>query len=79
LRRTLPLFLQLEPLRAMRGQPLLERAIGVVYRPDTERESHYFWANLSLQFDAVFHLDETEAVEPLDVGADSAFDAAALA
>ena len=47
-------------------EPLLERAIGVIYRPDTERASHYFHARLPHQFDAVFHLDETEAVEPLD-------------
>jgi erythromycin esterase-like protein len=44
----------------------LERAIGVVYRPDTERMSHYFYASLPRQFDAVIHLDETHAVTPLD-------------
>ena len=44
----------------------LERAIGVVYRPDTERSSHYFQASLSQQFDAVIHFDETRAVEPLE-------------
>jgi erythromycin esterase-like protein len=47
--------------------PLLERAIGVVYRPETELASHYFSTSLSAQFDAVFHLDETTAVEPLDI------------
>lgn len=47
--------------------PRLERAIGVVYRPDTERISHYFVASLSEQFDAVIHLDKTHAVEPLDL------------
>ena len=46
--------------------PALERAIGVIYRPDTERASHYFYARLSLQFDAVMHFDETRAVEPLE-------------
>ena len=46
--------------------PLLERAIGVVYRPDTERQSHYFAANLPRQFDAVFHYDRTRAIEPLE-------------
>jgi erythromycin esterase-like protein len=46
--------------------PLLERAIGVVYRPETELGSHYFKASLSAQFDAVFHLDETTAVEPFE-------------
>lgn len=46
--------------------PFLERAIGVIYRPDTERESHYFWAQLPQQFDAVIHFDKTRAVEPLE-------------
>jgi erythromycin esterase-like protein len=46
--------------------PLLERAIGVVYRPDTERQSHYFYARLPQQFDAVLHFDVTRAVEPLE-------------
>lgn len=45
---------------------LLQRAIGVVYRPDTERWSHYFSCNLAEQFDAVIHFDETRAVEPLE-------------
>ena len=44
----------------------LERAIGVIYRPDTERVSHYFRARLPAQFDAVLHLDRTHAVTPLD-------------
>jgi erythromycin esterase-like protein len=44
----------------------LERAIGVIYRPDTERYSHYFHARLSEQFDAMLHFDETQAVEPLE-------------
>ncbi|HEY9845087.1 MAG TPA: erythromycin esterase family protein [Candidatus Caenarcaniphilales bacterium] len=44
----------------------LERAIGVIYRPDTERESHYFYARLPDQFDAVIHLDNTQALQPLD-------------
>jgi erythromycin esterase-like protein/predicted phosphoribosyltransferase len=44
----------------------LERAIGVVYRPVTERISHYFHARLAEQFDAVIHIDETTAVEPLE-------------
>lgn len=48
------------------NQPRLERAIGVIYRPDTERISHYFNAHLADQFDAVIHVDETRAVEPLD-------------
>ena len=44
----------------------LERAIGVVYRPESERRSHYFRARLPEQFDAVVHFDETRAVEPLE-------------
>jgi erythromycin esterase-like protein len=44
----------------------LERAIGVIYLPKTERISHYFYASLPAQFDAVLHFDETHAVEPLD-------------
>jgi erythromycin esterase-like protein len=50
---------------AMHGRRL-ERAIGVVYRPETERISHYFHARLADQFDAVIHLDATHAVEPLE-------------
>ena len=44
----------------------LERAIGVIYRPETELVSHYFNARLSDQFDAVMHFDHTRAVEPLE-------------
>lgn len=44
----------------------LERAIGVIYRPETERASHYFHARLSDQFDAILHFDHTRAVEPLE-------------
>lgn len=46
--------------------PRLERAIGVIYRPDTERASHYFHAELPRQFDAILHYDVTRAVEPLE-------------
>jgi erythromycin esterase-like protein len=46
--------------------PRLERAIGVIYRPETERRSHYFTARLSEQFDAILHFDQTRAVEPLE-------------
>ncbi|MEQ8496164.1 MAG: erythromycin esterase family protein, partial [Gammaproteobacteria bacterium] len=45
----------------------LERAIGVIYRPDSERVSHYFSASLPWQFDEWIWLDETTAVEPLPV------------
>ncbi len=44
----------------------LERAIGVIYRPETERLSHYFHARLPEQFDAIIHIDETRALEPLE-------------
>jgi erythromycin esterase-like protein/predicted phosphoribosyltransferase len=47
-------------------RPRLERAIGVIYRPRTERQSHYFRVRLPDQFDAVIHVDETRAVEPLE-------------
>jgi len=47
-------------------RPRLERAIGVIYRPDTERVSHYFQASLTRQFDALLHYDRTRAVEPLE-------------
>lgn len=46
--------------------PLLERAIGVIYRPETERQSHYFHAQVAEQFDAVIHIDTTRALEPLE-------------
>ena len=46
--------------------PRLERAIGVIYRPESERLSHYFHARLPKQFDAIIHIDETRAVEPLE-------------
>lgn len=44
----------------------LQRAIGVIYRPDTERQSHYIFTHLPRQFDALLHWDETQALEPLD-------------
>jgi erythromycin esterase-like protein len=47
-------------------QPRLERAIGVIYRPETARVSHSFHAQLPDQFGAVLHFDTTRAVEPLD-------------
>jgi erythromycin esterase-like protein len=47
-------------------EPRLQRAIGVIYRPETERLSHYFHARLGEQFDAMIHFDETRAVEPLE-------------
>ena len=46
--------------------PRLERAIGVIYRPETERASHYFAARLPGQFDLIVHVDRTRALEPLE-------------
>ncbi len=48
------------------SDPRLERAIGVIYLPQSERVSHYFHARLPEQFDLILHLDETRAVEPLE-------------
>ncbi|HLL99985.1 MAG TPA: erythromycin esterase family protein [Pyrinomonadaceae bacterium] len=55
-----------EETREILRRPMLERAIGVIYRPETERVSHYFEANLAEQFDGVIHFDRTRALEPLD-------------
>jgi len=60
------------PLRARHsalaelGTPLLERAIGVIYRPQTERLSHYFQAHPARQFDAIVHVDQSSALQPLE-------------
>lgn len=56
---------QHEEVRRILAEPRLERYIGVVYRPDTERWSHYSYASLSDQYDAFVWLDETTAVVPL--------------
>ncbi|HEX5284209.1 MAG TPA: erythromycin esterase family protein [Bryocella sp.] len=55
-----------EPIRNALSKPLLERAIGVIYRPETERVSHYFEARVTDQFDAVIHIDRTLALIPLE-------------
>jgi erythromycin esterase-like protein len=47
-------------------EPRLQRTIGVIYRPETERQSHWFAACASQQFDALVHIDVTRAVEPLE-------------
>jgi len=47
-------------------EPRLQRAIGVIYLPETERASHYFHARLPEQFDAILHIDKTRALEPLE-------------
>ena len=53
-------------LSGVLNQEMLERAIGVIYLPESERVSHYFKARLANQFDALVHMDETRAVEPLE-------------
>ena len=55
-------------LRDELADPRLERAIGVVYRPETELESRYFQAILPAQFDEYIWFDETRAIEPIGVG-----------
>jgi erythromycin esterase-like protein len=60
------LLLRDTQIRAALSEPMLERAIGVIYRPETERASHYFHAKLPEQFDAVIHIDRTRALIPLD-------------
>jgi len=55
-----------QQMRELLRLPRLERAIGVVYQPESERRSHYQFAHLSDQFDAIIHVDRTQAVEPLE-------------
>ncbi len=55
-----------EELTMKLREPRLERAIGVIYLPQSERASHYFHAQLPDQFDVILHYDETRAVEPLE-------------
>lgn len=57
-----------QDLRRFAEPSRLQRAIGVIYRPETERQSHYFETRLADQFDALIHIDETTALEPLDKG-----------
>lgn len=54
-----------EPLRDVLREPRLERYIGVIYRPDTERMSHYSQASLPGQYDGFVWFDQTRAVTPL--------------
>ncbi len=58
-------------LRERLREPMLERAIGVIYRPETERQSHYFEAVLPMQFDEYVWFDETAAVSPVPRGLDA--------
>ena len=55
-----------EPARTALMLPRLERAIGVIYKPETERGSHYFSARLPDQFNIVIHIDTTTALTPLE-------------
>jgi erythromycin esterase-like protein len=64
-RALLPLRTEPDLAAALQRQRL-ERAIGVLYVPDTERQSHYFHACLPRQFDYVIHNNTTRAVEPLE-------------
>ena len=57
-----------EALHQLGGAARLQRAIGVVYRPETERHSHYLMTRLPQQFDALLHIDHSHALEPLDQG-----------
>ena len=54
-----------QPLASRLSEPRLERFIGVIYRPETERWSHYSEAALARQFDAYCWFDETQALKPL--------------
>lgn len=65
----LPMRTDHTDINVLPSSALLERAIGVIYAPETERQSHYFYAHLAQQFDAVLHFDETTAVTPLETGA----------
>ncbi len=57
-----------EEVRAELVAPRLERAVGVVYRPQTELQSHYFHASLPHQFDEYIWIAETRAVQPIMIG-----------
>ncbi len=63
------IFRDMEEMASIIDNNLLERAIGVIYAPQTERTSHYFYANLPKQFDAVIYLDNTTAITPLETTA----------
>lgn len=63
------------PLKESLAAPLMQRAIGVVYRPQTERQSHYFRSSLSHQFDEWIWFDETSHVQALGEDSPSEFPA----
>ncbi|MFU8797911.1 MAG: erythromycin esterase family protein [Gammaproteobacteria bacterium] len=54
------------PLTHLLKSPQLQRAIGVIYRPEAERISHYYFSRLPYQFDAIVHLDKTNSIVPLE-------------
>jgi len=58
--------LQDDDVTRVLGKPLLERAIGVIYRPETERLSHYLNSRMPGQFDAVIDIDRTMALIPFE-------------
>lgn len=60
------LDLRTHAARSVLDEARLLRAIGVVYRPQTERASHYFRTRLPDQLDAIIHIDRTRALDPLD-------------
>jgi erythromycin esterase-like protein len=67
-RTGLPAFMLLLRGNASLGRalpPMLERAVGVVYVPQREREAHYFEAVLEQQFDAIIYFERSQAVRPL--------------
>jgi len=53
-----------QEIKELFSRPKLQRAIGVVYYPDTERQNHYFMAKASLQFDTMLHIDYTNHLHP---------------
>ena len=56
------LDLRLDTIAHLSMLQRLQRAIGVIYRPETERASHYYFSKLPNQFDALIHVDKTQAL-----------------
>jgi erythromycin esterase-like protein len=54
------------PVASTLARPRLQRAVGVIYVPQSERQSHYFTAQLARQFDAVIYFDSSSPVQPLN-------------
>ena len=63
-----------KPLITLLKSSQLQRAIGVIYLPESERDSHYYFSHLPNQFDAIVHLDKTHAIVPLDLESKQASD-----